>query len=59
MDAPVPGGIASGFPVVFSDGPLPTLPGAPTLGMHNGEIYGKLLDLDESDLEGLYSGGVI
>ena len=59
MDAPVPGGIASGFPVVFSDGPLPTLPGAPTLGMHNGEIYRKLLDLDEPDLEGLYSGGVI
>ncbi len=59
MDAPVPGGIASGFPVVFSGGPLPTLPGAPTLGMHNGEIYGKLLDLGESDLEGLRSGGVI
>ncbi len=59
MDAPVPGGIASGFPVVFSGGPLPTLPGAPTLGMHNEEIYGKLLDLGESDLEGLRSGGVI
>ena len=59
MDAPVPGGIASGFPVVFSGGPLPTLPGAPTLGMHNMEIYGKLLGLEESDLEGLYSGGVI
>ena len=59
MDAPVPGGIASGFPVVFSGGPLPTLSGAPTLGMHNEEIYGKLLDLGESDLEGLRSGGVI
>ena len=59
LDAPVSGGISSGFPVVFSGGPLPTLPGAPTLGMHNGEIYQKLLGLEESDLEGLRSGGVI
>ena len=59
MEAPVPGGIASGFPVVFSGGPLPTLSGAPTLGMHNGEIYGRLLDLDESELEGLHASGVI
>ena len=59
MDAPVPGGIASGFPVMFSGEPLPPLSGAPTLGMHNKEIYGKLLDLDQADLEGLHSGGVI
>ena len=59
LDAPVPGGIGSGFPVVFSGGPLPSLPGAPTLGMHNTEIYGKLLGMDESNLEGLRSGGVI
>ena len=45
--------------MVFSGGPLPTLPGAPTLGMHNREIYGKLLHLEESDLQGLQSGGVI
>ena len=59
MDSPVPGGIASGFPVMFSGEPLPPLSGAPTLGMHNREIYGKLLGLGASDLEGLHSGGVI
>ena len=59
MDAPVPGGIASAFPVVFSGQPLPTLPGAPTLGMHNAEIYGKLLGLEEAELEELRAGGVI
>ncbi len=34
LDHPVDG-VASGFPVVFSAGPLPPLSGAPTLGMHN------------------------
>ena len=58
MPDPVPG-IASGFPVVFSDGPLPAMPGAPTLGMHNEEIYGKLLKLETADLEKLKADGVI
>ncbi len=58
MNDPVPG-IASGFPVVFSGGPLPTLPGAPTLGMHNGDVYGRLLSLDASQLERLHADGVI
>ena len=52
-------GVASGFPVIFSGGPLPKMAGAPTLGMHNGEIFSKLLGLDESDLAGLKEIGVI
>ncbi len=58
MDEPVKG-IASGFPVVFSDGPIPPMAGAPTLGMHNSEIYGSLLNLSDDDLEKLREKGVI
>ncbi len=58
LEEPVPG-FASGFPVIFSGGPLPKLAGAPTLGMHNQDIYGKLLDLGEQDLAGLRQQGVI
>ena len=58
LEEPVPG-FASGFPVIFSGGPLPKLAGAPTLGMHNQDIYGKLLDLGEQDLAGLCQQGVI
>jgi crotonobetainyl-CoA:carnitine CoA-transferase CaiB-like acyl-CoA transferase len=58
MGEPVPG-ISSGFPVIFSDGPLPDLPGAPTLGMHNLDIYGKLLGLSDTQLEGLQEQGVV
>ena len=58
LDEPVPG-FASGFPVIFSGGPLPELAGAPTLGMHNLEIYGKLLNLGEQDLAVLEQQGVI
>ena len=52
-------GVASGFPVIFSGGPLPEMSGAPTLGMHNQEIFSKLLGLDESDLASLKESGVI
>ena len=52
-------GVASGFPVRFSDGPLPDVAGAPTLGMHNEQIYGTLLGLEESDLHRLRNQGVI
>ena len=52
-------GIASGFPVLFSAGNLPELEGAPTLGMHNSDIYGKLLGFHEDKLEELVSRGVI
>jgi formyl-CoA transferase len=58
MEEPVPG-ISSGFPVIFSDGPLPELTGAPTLGMHNRDIYGKLLGLGDTDLAALREQGVI
>jgi crotonobetainyl-CoA:carnitine CoA-transferase CaiB-like acyl-CoA transferase len=52
-------GVASGFPVIFSGGALPEMTGAPTLGMHNQEIFSKLLGLDESQLASLKDSGVI
>jgi formyl-CoA transferase len=52
-------GVVPGFPVVFSDGPLPTLPGAPTLGMHNQDILGTLLGLSDEQLQQLQMQGVI
>jgi crotonobetainyl-CoA:carnitine CoA-transferase CaiB-like acyl-CoA transferase len=58
MGGPVEG-VASGFPVKFSGGELPTLPGAPTLGMHNKEIFGKFLGLSEEDLKKLAKENVI
>ena len=58
MGGPVEG-VASGFPVKFSGGELPTLPGAPTLGMHNKEIFGKFLGLSEEDLKKLVKENVI
>ena len=59
MEEPVPGGIASGWPVVFSDGPLPEMAGAPTLGMQNEEIYGKLLNFDAEKVGQLRADEVI
>jgi len=44
---------------VFSSGPLPDLPGAPTLGMHNEDIYGRVLGLDSDKLRDLKNRGVI
>ena len=58
LDEPVPG-VAAGFPVTFSGGPLPELVGAPTLGMHNEEVYGGLLNLDRDDLERLRQEAVV
>ncbi len=58
MDEPVPG-IVAGFPVIFSGGELPEPYGAPTLGMHNEEIYGGALGLSDDDLAGLKRDGVI
>jgi crotonobetainyl-CoA:carnitine CoA-transferase CaiB-like acyl-CoA transferase len=55
----VEGGIVVGFPVSFSSGPLPDLPGAPTLGMHNEEIFGGLLGLNEEDRRMLKERGII
>ena len=58
LDLPVDG-VASGFPVIFSAGPLPELPGAPTLGMHNLEIYQQLLGLTPGELGRLQEEGVV
>ena len=59
MEQSVEGGIGSGFPVIFSSGPLPEMTGAPTLGMHNDEIYSRLLGLNAEDLKTLKSDGVL
>lgn len=58
LDQPV-AGVASGFPVIFSGGPLPNLPGAPTLGMHNEEIFGGLLGLTPEQVGQLEADGVV
>ena len=52
-------GVTVGFPILFSGQPLPDLPGAPTLGMHNQEIFGKLLGLDAERLQNLQTQGVV
>ena len=53
------GGIVAGFPIIFGGGKLPEPYGAPTLGMHNAEIYGKLLRLSDDDIAALKSVGVV
>ena len=58
MSQPVKG-LVSGFPVLFSGGELPELPGAPTLGMHNKEIFSKFLELGDCDLAELEEQGVV
>ena len=59
MPEPVAGAIAAGFPVRFSGGELPPLPGAPTLGMHNTEILSGILGLTNTQLAELSTQGVI
>ena len=56
---PVDDAVASGFPVKFSGGDLPTIEGAPTLGMHNAEIFEKLLGLNDQDIQKLQEEQVI
>ena len=58
MGGPVEG-VASGFPVRFSGGELPAIPGAPTLGMHNEEIFTKYLGLSDQEMETLRDERVI
>jgi len=58
MEVPVEG-IASGFPVIFSGGALPKVSGAPTLGMHNEEIFTKLLGLSAQDIKNLEKENVV
>lgn len=52
-EQPVERGIVPGFPVTFSSGPLPRLPGGAGLGHHNAEVYASLLGLSEEDLKAL------
>lgn len=59
FDGAVPGGVVVGFPVLFSGGPLPELSAAPTLGMHNEDIYGQLLGLSGEALRDLSKKGVV
>ena len=58
MTEPVPG-IGSGWPVQFSSGPLPEMPGAPVLGMHNQEILTKILSYSSEQITELESNGII
>ncbi len=58
MEGPVEG-VASGFPVKFSGGELPKVSGAPTLGMHNQEIFSKLLGLTDQEIKKLQQENVI
>ena len=51
--------MASGFPVKFSGGELPKVSGAPTLGMHNQEIFSKLLGLTDQEIKKLQQENVI
>jgi len=59
MNEPVAGAVGAGFPVRFSGGELPPLPGAPTLGMHNDEILSGILGLSDSELDELRAQGVV
>ena len=52
-------GIAAGFPILFNGDALPEPYGAPTLGMHNAEIYGGLLNLTDDDIAALKADGVV
>ena len=58
MSQPVKG-LVSGFPVLFSGGQLPEMPGAPTLGMHNKEIFSRFLELGDGDPAELKKQGVV
>ena len=58
LDKPVDAA-TTGFPVLFDGEPLPQPPGAPTLGMHNREIYRDILGLEERELHELQVSGII
>ena len=58
LDEPMDAAV-TGFPVLFDGKPLPQPPGAPTLGMHNREVYQGILGLDEPELRELQDSGTI
>ena len=51
--------VVAGFPVLFNGRPLPDVPGAPSLGMHNAEVLGNLCGVDAAELDRLRDAGVI
>ena len=51
--------LVAGFPALFDGQPLPDVPGAPSLGMHNAEVLSELCGVDAATLEGLRRDGVI
>lgn len=59
VEEPIEDGIAVGFPIKFSSGALPQMRGAPTLGMDNEEVFGRLLDLGPEDIQALKDKGVV
>jgi formyl-CoA transferase len=59
MSEPVEGAVAAGFPVRFSGGELPPLAGAPTLGMHNDEVFKTILGLSDAQVAELRAQGVL
>lgn len=59
LNQPVEGGVVVGFPILFSGEQLPDLPGAPSLGMHNDEIFREILGLDDERIRDLKDRGTI
>jgi crotonobetainyl-CoA:carnitine CoA-transferase CaiB-like acyl-CoA transferase len=51
--------VVAGFPVLFDGQPLPDVPGAPSLGMHNAEVLKALCGVDADGLAALQGDGVI
>lgn len=51
--------LVPGFPILFNGQPLPDIPGAPSLGMHNAAILGELCGIDAAELERLRGDGVV
>lgn len=51
--------LVPGFPILFNGQPLPDVPGAPTLGMHNAAILAELCGIDAVGLERLRADGVV
>ena len=59
VDEPVEDGITVGFPIKFSSGPLPQMRGAPTLGMDNEDVFGRLLNISAEKIQTLKDKGVV
>ncbi len=56
---PVDDGVLAGFPVLFSGGELPALPGGAALGSHTEQVLGGLLGVDAQAIAELKDRGVI